>query len=50
MGALAGLQGAWPQLKLAVRQGDVLLATGVLAILVVLILPLPAILLVLIAA
>ena len=45
MGALAGLQGAWPQLKLAVRQGDVLLATGVLAILVVLILPLPAILL-----
>jgi flagellar biosynthesis protein FlhA len=45
MDALAALQGALPQLRLAVRQGDVLLATGVLAILVVLILPLPAILL-----
>jgi flagellar biosynthesis protein FlhA len=45
MGALAGLQGTLPQLRLAMRQGDVLLATGVLAILVVLILPLPAILL-----
>ena len=36
MGALAGLQAALPQLRLAVRQGDVLLAIGVLAILVVL--------------
>ena len=45
MGALASLQATWPQLRLAVRQGDVLLAVGVLAILVVLILPLPAILL-----
>ncbi len=45
MGALAALQGALPQLRLVLRQGDVLLATGVLAILVVLILPLPAILL-----
>ena len=45
MGALAGLHATLPQLRLAVRQGDVLLATGVLAILIVLILPLPAFLL-----
>ena len=45
MGALAGLQATLPQLRLALRQGDVLLAVGVLAILVVLILPLPAMLL-----
>ena len=54
--AMTGAEGAadgraWPacrrvpQLRLALRQGDVLLAVGVLAILVVLILPLPAILL-----
>ena len=34
-----------PQLRLALRQGDLLLAAGVLAILVVLILPLPAVVL-----
>jgi flagellar biosynthesis protein FlhA len=44
-GSLAGLQTVLPQLRLVLRQGDVLLATGILAILVVLILPLPALLL-----
>ena len=43
--AWPGLQATLPQLRLALRQGDVLLAIGVLAILVVLILPLPAFLL-----
>jgi flagellar biosynthesis protein FlhA len=43
--SLTALQDALPQVKLALRQGDVLLAIGVLAILVVLILPLPGILL-----
>ena len=43
--AWPGLQATLPQLRLALRQGDVLLAVGVLAILVVLILPLPAMLL-----
>jgi flagellar biosynthesis protein FlhA len=45
MEALATIRTAWPQMRLAARQGDVLLAVGVLAILLVLILPLPALLL-----
>ena len=31
MGALAGLQATLPQLRLALRQGDILLALGVVA-------------------
>ena len=45
MTVAATLQGAWPRLRLALRQGDVLLGIAVLAILVVLILPLPGLLL-----
>ena len=45
MAVAAGLRGVWPQLRFALRQGDVLLGIGVLAILVVLILPLPGLLL-----
>ncbi len=45
MTVAAGLRGVWPQLRFALRQGDVLLGIGVLAILVVLILPLPGLLL-----
>ena len=43
--ALARFDQALPQLKLALRRGDIALAVGVLAILVVLILPLPRLLL-----
>jgi len=45
MATAASLRGVWPQLRFALRQGDVLLGIGVLAILVVLILPLPGLLL-----
>ncbi|MFO1048938.1 MAG: flagellar biosynthesis protein FlhA [Geminicoccaceae bacterium] len=45
MTVAATLQGVWPRLHLALRQGDVLLGIAVLAILVVLILPLPSLLL-----
>ena len=46
IGDLAAMrQQLWPQLRLAVRQSDILLALGVIGILVVLILPLPSVLL-----